>query len=368
MTGNSFVAIGEMLAQFESRPGQAVRNIGHGGDSLAVAATIAHIAEQARLDIHTQYYTALGPIGDLPSDAANAFVCSQGVGSSLIQRLDGRTVGTFVVNYDSRNQIIPDPQTGERFTFTRKESAATQMVSSAIAPTVIESLSTDFDYVYLSSISLSVLCHRPGTRGAAGGDQEKLIELIAKARSNGKTTVLGTNLRSGLWGFKKGMELSHPQKQEALRVQNQTLRHTDIALASLADEQELVFFDGPTPQCDHAGRMHELGVKTVVITNGPGDILISRCEKSNRTQEWVKTFEVKKEEIGNEAGLGDAFAGGYILGDMIGKSPTQAALIGAMMGATALKTTKVIIDQDMLPNMGDILGVQTAAHAPAFKL
>ncbi|MBT4482498.1 MAG: hypothetical protein HOC71_02335 [Candidatus Latescibacteria bacterium] len=353
--GSSIVSIGEMLCQFCKRPGASKQSIGYGGDSLAVVATISHIAKKYTLGIHTQYYTALGPDGDPASDAALDFVLDQGVGADLIQRISGRTVGTFVINYNDYGEIIPDPNTGERFTFVRKESAATQMVSPSVNQQVIESFTTDFDYVYLSLISLAVLRNRPGTRGAGAKDQDKLIEILAQARRNGKVTALSTNLRSGLWGFSKGAELTHPLKQEALSVLSKALEHSDIVLASIADEQELKFYDEDTPQYEHAKRMHNCGVKKVVITDGPRDIFVSWQEDGALKQEWVEIFPVKEEERGNEAGLGDAFTGGFLLGDITGKSPPESARIGALMGATALKCSGSIISKESMPDMDSLL-------------
>ena len=352
---SSIVSIGEMLCQFCKRPGASMQSIGYGGDSLAVVVTISHIANKYALGIHTQYYTALGPNGDPASDTALDFVTDQGVGVDMIQRISGRTLGTFVINYNDYGEVIPDPDTGERFTFVRKESAATQMVSPSVNQQVIESFTTDFDYVYLSLISLAVLCHRPGTRGAGVKDQDRLIEILAQARRNGKVTALNTNLRSGLWGFSKGAELSHPQKREALRVLNKALEQSNIVIASIADEQELEFFDGDTPQYEHSKRIHSYGVKKVAITDGHRDIFVSWLEDGALKQEWVRIFPVKEEERGNEAGLGDAFAGGFLLGDMIGKSPPESARIGAFMGATALKCLGEIISQENLSDMEDLL-------------
>jgi len=353
--GNSIVSIGEMLGQFCKRQGTSKQNIGYGGDSLAVVATISHIASKYGLGIHTQYYTALGPDADPASDEALDFVLGQGVGVDLIQRISGRTVGTFVINYGDNNELIPDPDTGERFIFVRKESAATQMFSPSVNERVIESLSTDFDYVYLSLISLAVLCHRPGTRGAGVKDQDKLIKILAQARRNGKVTALNTNLRSGLWGFSKGAELTHPQKRESLRVLSRAFEQSGIVIASIADEQELEFFDGDTPQYEHARRIHKYGVKKVAITDGPRDIFVSWLEDGALKHEWVKTFPVKDEEKYDETGLGDAFAGGFLLGDMIGKSPPESAVIGALMGATALKSPGAIINQESIPDMENLL-------------
>ncbi|MFC1650153.1 PfkB family carbohydrate kinase [Candidatus Latescibacterota bacterium] len=353
--GKSIVSIGEMLGQFFIRPGASKQNIGFGGDSLAVAATISHISDKYGLGIAPQYYTAVGPEGDSGSDDALDYMAGQGVGIDLVQRIPDRTVGTFVINYNENNEMIPDPDTGERYIFDRLKSAATQMLSSEIDERVMQSLSNDFDYVYLSQISIAVLCHRPGTRGAGADDQNRLIDIFAEARRNGKTTALSTNLRSGLWEFSKGDELTHPQKREALRILDRMLGHSDIVLSSIADEQELEFYDEDTPQYRHAARMHDFGVKKIAMTDGPRDIFVSWYENGVLNQEWVKPFPVKKEDEANDAGTGDAFAGGFVLGDMIGKSPVVSAGIGALMGSTALKCTGAIIDRESIPGIDELL-------------
>ncbi|MFC1538882.1 PfkB family carbohydrate kinase [Candidatus Latescibacterota bacterium] len=350
----SIVSIGEMLAQFFIKPGASKQRIGFGGDTLAVAATISHISDKYGLGIRTQYYTAVGPDGDSLSDEAVNYITEQGVGTGLVQRILGRTVGTFVINYNENNEMVPDPVTGERYTFDRLKSAATQMYSSGVDKQVLNAIYTDFDYVYLSQISVAVLCHRPGTLGAGINDQDRLIDMFAGARSNGKTTVLCTNLRSGLWGFSKGDELTHPQKREALRILDRVLEHSDIVISSIADEQELEFYDEKTPQYRHAARMHEFGVKTIAMTDGPGDIFVSWYENGTLNQEWVKPFPVKNEDEANDAGTGDAFAGGFVLGDMIGKSPVVSASIGAHMGAQALKCSGAIIDRKSIPEINEL--------------
>lgn len=359
----SVVSIGEMLAQFCQWPGRPLQSMGFGGDSLAVVSAVAHIAAKHGLDVRTQYYTAVGPAGDPASEAAVDFIRKQGVGAELVQRLPGRTVGTFVVNYDAAGRGIPDPQTGERYTFVRRDSAATQMMSSAVDPGVLESLATNFDCVYLSLISIAVLCHRPGTRGAGPGEQEALIDILAKARSSGKTTALGTNLRSGLWGFRKGAELAHPQKREALRVLRRSLEHADLVLSNIDDEQELIFCGEGRPQITHARRMHDAGARAVVITDGPRDILVSWTEGASVRREWLPVTPVPEAERGNEAGLGDAFAGGFLLGQMLGKTPPVSARIGSLMGAAALRSHGAIVSRELVPRMDALL----AAAAPKIR-
>jgi 2-dehydro-3-deoxygluconokinase len=348
------VSIGEMLAQYIIRPGTARHNIGFGGDTLAVAATISHISEKYGLDITADYYTALGPGGDPGSDEASAYMAGQGVGTALVRRIPGRTVGTFVINYDENEVMVPDPVTGERYTFDRLSSAATQMFSQDAVESVIRPLTRDFDYVYLSQISVAVLCCRPGTQGAGPLDQDALIDMFASARQNGSTTVLSTNLRSGLWGFSKGDELTHPQKREASRILDRMLGHTDIVLSSIADEQELDYYDNEHPQYRHAARMHEFGVKKIAMTDGPGDIFVSWYENGALNQQWVKPFPVKRVEEANDAGTGDAFAGGFVLGDMIGKSPVESAMVGARMGSAAMKNTGAIVDRENIPDIDEL--------------
>ncbi len=181
-----------------------------------------------------------------------------------------------------------------------------------------------------------------------------MIGLFAEERRNGTTTVLSTNLRSGLWGFRKGDELSHPCKREANRILDRMLGHADIVLSCIAHEQELEYFDDEFPQYRHAERMHDFGVKTIAMTNGPGNIFVSWFEKGELHQEWVKPFHVKKKEEANDAGTGDAFVGGFVLADMIGKSPVESPRIGARLGAAAMKNTGAILDIPHMPVIGEL--------------
>ncbi len=155
------VSIGEMLAQYIVRPGAESENIGFGGDTLAVASAAALISRKYGLGVTADYYTALGLKGDTGSDAAIAFMNAQGVGNGLVKRILGRTIGIFVINYNEHEEMVPDPVTGERYIFDRLTLAATQMISPDTDERIVQSLANDFDYMYISQISVAVLRHRP---------------------------------------------------------------------------------------------------------------------------------------------------------------------------------------------------------------
>ncbi len=168
----------------------------------------------------------------------------ENVDTSLTQRMENRLPGLYYIETDS---------TGERtFYYWRNEAAAKFWLESEQSAAICEELA-NFDYLYLSGISLAILS--PTSR-------EKLLSLLRECRANGGKVIFDNNYRPRLWA----------SKEETQQVYQQMLECTDIAFLTLDDEDALW---GQQPVEDVIARTHNAGVKEVVVKRGADSCLVS---------------------------------------------------------------------------------------------
>ena len=223
--------IGECMIELSEKGADVKR--GFGGDTLNTSVYIARQVDPAALTVH--YVTALGT--DSFSQQMLDAWHGENVDTSLTQRMENRLPGLYYIETDS---------TGERtFYYWRNEAAAKFWLESEQSAAICEELA-NFDYLYLSGISLAILS--PTSR-------EKLLSLLRECRANGGKVIFDNNYRPRLWA----------SKEETQQVYQQMLECTDIAFLTLDDEDALW---GQQPVEDVIARTHNAGVKEVVVKRG----------------------------------------------------------------------------------------------------
>ena len=230
--------IGECMIELSEKGADVKR--GFGGDTLNTSVYIARQVDPAALTVH--YVTALGT--DSFSQQMLDAWHGENVDTSLTQRMENRLPGLYYIETDS---------TGERtFYYWRNEAAAKFWLESEQSAAICEELA-NFDYLYLSGISLAILS--PTSR-------EKLLSLLRECRANGGKVIFDNNYRPRLWA----------SKEETQQVYQQMLECTDIAFLTLDDEDALW---GQQPVEDVIARTHNAGVKEVVVKRGADSCLVS---------------------------------------------------------------------------------------------
>ena len=146
----------------------------------------------------------------------------------------------------------PTAPASVRSTTGENEAAAKFWLESEQSAAICEELA-NFDYLYLSGISLAILS--PTSR-------EKLLSLLRECRANGGKVIFDNNYRPRLWA----------SKEETQQVYQQMLECTDIAFLTLDDEDALW---GQQPVEDVIARTHNAGVKEVVVKRGADSCLVS---------------------------------------------------------------------------------------------
>ena len=311
MTGDEkrFAAIGECMIEL-SDLGDGNMTLAFGGDTLNTSVYLARLG--ARAGIAVDYVTALGD--DPYSDQMIVGWRKEGVGTELVARLPGRLPGLYAIRTDTA---------GERsFYYWRSAAAARDLFKSAAAGGLAERLG-GHDMLYLSGITLSILDN--DSRAA-------LMALVRQARGNGARIAFDSNYRPRGW----------PDTAEAQAVMNQMLRHVDIALPTLDDEQAL-FGVADADACIE--RMAALGVAEIVVKNGPQACAI----RHDGRRVDVETDAVATPV--DTTAAGDSFNAGYLATRLGGGDPEAAARNGHRLATEVIRHRGAIIPAAAMPDV-----------------
>ncbi|MBI1219403.1 MAG: sugar kinase [Rhodobacteraceae bacterium] len=210
-------------------PGQTDPRIAYAGDTLNTAVYLQRaLGPLGRVS----YITAMGT--DPFSDAALAFMASEGLDTSRIARDPMRLPGLYAITTDAQ---------GERsFHYWREASAARQMFQGPEGFAALDG----FDVIYLSAITLAIL--PPAVRAA-------LAARLAALREGGTRVAFDSNWRPRLW----------PSVEAGREWVARFWRLTDIGLPSVDDEQALF---GETDEAATLARLRGYGLRDGALKRG----------------------------------------------------------------------------------------------------
>lgn len=300
-------AIGECMIEFAAIDPQTYQRH-FAGDTLNMAIYFARACDHQSMEI--DYVTALGD--DPFSDEMLASWQKEGIAVTAVYRMKNRLPGLYIIQNDDR---------GERhFYYYRSQSPAREMFTGEAGDYISQSLMY-FNTIYFSGVTLAIFYEKV---------RDKFFEAIAKAQANGAQIVFDTNFRASLW----------PDLATAKIVIQKAQHHTAIALPSFEDEQML--FGDKSPN-ETAARLHQWGVKEVVIKLGEVGYLIS----TEQGQEHIKVNPVAK--VIDATGAGDSFNGTYLALRLQGSSPLEAAKKAAEIAAVVITHRGAIIPKQFMP-------------------
>ncbi|WP_113627087.1 2-dehydro-3-deoxygluconokinase [Pectobacterium peruviense] len=309
MTTTNIAVIGECMIEL-SQKGTDL-NRGFGGDTLNTAVYIARQVDADKLGVH--YVTALGT--DSFSTEMVAAWQKEGVKTDLIQRLDNKLPGLYFIETDD---------SGERtFYYWRNDAAARYWLDSPEAEKIGQALA-QFDYLYLSGISLAIL---------NAESRQRLLALLRACRANGGKVIFDNNYRPRLW----------QSKEETQQSYTDILSCTDIAFLTLDDEDMLW---GTKPLEAVLERTHGLGVSEVVIKRGANSCIVS--ERGQALVD-VPAIKLSKEKVVDTTAAGDSFSAGYLAVRLNGGSTQEAAERGHLTASTVIQYRGAIIPLEAMP-------------------
>ena len=312
MPTRKIAVIGECMIELSQKGAEVSR--GFGGDTLNTSVYIARQVPEEKLEVH--YVTALGE--DSFSQQMLDAWHDEHVRTDLTQRLEHRLPGLYYIETDA---------SGERtFYYWRNEAAARFWLESEQAEAICAELA-QFDYLYLSGISLAIL---------NSASREKLMALLEKARANGCRVIFDNNYRPRLWA----------SKEETQKVYQQMLSHTDIAFLTL-DDEDLLW--GEKPAEEVIARTQAAGVQEVVIKRGAESCLVAI--QGEATLE-VPAVKLPKEKVVDTTAAGDSFSAGYLSVRLTGGSAEEAAKRGHLTASTVIQYRGAIIPKSAMPYGG----------------
>lgn len=282
------VCIGECMVEMTPLAERGTYRMGFAGDTLNTAWYLARLlCDRAQVS----YFTAIGTDGI--SDQMLTFLEEENIGTRTIQRRTDRTLGLYMIQL----------QDGERsFSYWRGQSAARTLAQSR--PDLDAALQ-DADIAYFSGITLAIL---------SDWDRETLLRALDRFSAAGGEIVFDPNLRPKLWPDANGM----------VNAIMQAAKLSDIVLPSFDDEA--TWFGDQTPLAT-AERYASQGACTVVVKNGPGEIVLLNDREISR---FTPT---PMDDVVDTTAAGDSFNAGFLAGRIVGQSLEKAVATAAALAA-----------------------------------
>ncbi|MCD7042571.1 MULTISPECIES: sugar kinase [Pseudomonas] len=281
-----------------------------GGDTLNAAVYLCRLTPSVR--IVTDYVTAIG--ADSFSDAMRQLWRDEGVGDQHVRVIEDALPGLYFIQTDTQGE--------RRFLYWRGEAAARSMFDGPEADAVLHALS-DYDYIYLSGISLAIL--------TASG-RERLMRALCLARESGTRIVFDNNYRPHLW----------PDAQAARQAYGDMLRLTDLALITWEDDAALFGY------ADVEALFHtyaDFGVGEVAVKRGMASCLI-QCASGR-----VEVPADQVQHVVDTTAAGDSFSAAYLACRLQGGDPQLAARWGHRLAAQVIQHRGALIPSAAMPSL-----------------
>lgn len=310
MTTRKKIALfGECMIELRGDvPGTMVR--GFGGDTLNTAIYLARADSADALQVC--YATALGM--DAYSDDMLTQWAEEGIDTSLVDRLDGRLPGLYMIDVDSQGE--------RRFSYWRKDSAATAYFDAASTP--LEASADGLDGFYFSGISLAILS--PAAR-------QRVFAVAARVTQCGGRVIFDNNYRPNLW----------PDVTVARQCFDQAFALADIALVTLDDEMQR----HPELDAEQAvARCVASDASEVVIKRGGLPTILHT--KGVATE--IPTVKVAR--VVDTTAAGDSFAGAYLASRFGGASAVQSVQAGNAVAALVIQHQGAIVPKALWQGNG----------------
>ena len=291
--------IGECMIELSQQSGNT--HLAFGGDTLNTAVYLARLLYSKQFSVY--YVTALGT--DPYSEDMLQQWKEENLQTDLVQKLHDKLPGLYAIVTDSY---------GERsFYYWRNDSAARYWLKTEQSNHILAQL-LEFDYLYLSGISLAILEH---------DSLQKLFEFIAQFKQRGGKLIFDNNYRPRLW--------QHQEK--AQKAYRQILSYTDIAFLTLDDEEKLWGHKDLNIVIQHAV---SLGVREVVIKRGADS-----CIVQNKARYDIPDQKVK--QVIDTTAAGDSFSAGYLSARLQGLDEVASGQEGHKIASKVIQYPGAII-------------------------
>jgi 2-dehydro-3-deoxygluconokinase len=304
--------IGECMIELNGSPFGEMHQ-SYGGDTLNAAIYLNRCLQDDTTRSHvtrTSYVTSLGT--DPISEEMISRWEKEGISTDLVLRDENRNPGLYLIQLDDK---------GERnFLYWRNDSAARYMIQHPNFRQLKQELRS-VDMVFFSGISLAILPYQ---------DQIDLLSFLEELRNQGVEVTFDSNYRPNLW-------TSIFAAKEVYQLAYQV---TDIALVTFEDEQLLW---GDTKPQETISRLHNLGVKTVIVKLGAEGCLVSERLGSSTTHIATSPVDI----VVDSTSAGDSFNGGFLSCYLSGGSVVASCHQGNALARLVIQHHGAIIPKEM---------------------
>mgnify|MGYP006196087013 CR=1 FL=1 len=310
------VIMGECMVELY----QLVDNVYHQNFAGDVFNTAVYLKRTCENPVDVQFFTAVGT--DLISDKLVRAVEREKIDTSLMLRTKTARPGLYMINTDAF---------GERsFVYWRDSSAAKQSLVLFRQHNTIADL-LPADVFYFSGISLAIL---------SLDDRTYLFALIKELKAQGVQIVFDPNYRPALW----------PDAEICRANFDQAYALSDIALPGLDDHKVLY---GSTSAADVLAQLQKLGVKEIIVKNGPAGVL----GYSDGNSFQSPAVPVKK--VIDTTAAGDSFNGGYLASRLNGLSPLASCQYAAALASFVVEHTGAIVTKEQFRSFSGRFNLNT---------
>lgn len=286
--------IGECMIEVVDQ-GDGTARLGFGGDVFNTAAYLVRSARQSASSYpRVEFVTVTGD--DDYSRQMRALWRRHGVRDDHAPALPGELPGLYLVRRDAA---------GERTLCHYRSASAARRLFGPDQPAAIDDALAACDVLYFSAITLSII---------PADARRRLAALLDAARARGGRVMFDSNYRASGW----------ESPRQAREVIAAILPHVDVALPTLADDQQ-VFGDADAGAC--ARRLRAAGVPEVVVKVGARGCLVVGEDGA------VLVPAVENVAVVDTTAAGDAFNGAYIAARLDGAPPPEAAAAGNRLAA-----------------------------------
>lgn len=236
---------------------------------------------------------------------------SEGLSTEFVARSPISPLGVYAISTD---------QHGERsFTYWRKGSAASQMMSLIDQPGIIAQ-ADDIDVVYFSGISLAILSEE---------DKGKLLDFIKQLKAQGVKVAFDPNYRPKMW-----LSTEH-----AIDWANQAYAISDIVFPGLEDHQDMFGHQTKEAIVDYFAQFN---ASEIIVKCGKDGVYAYGTEGESHLP-----FTPAPKQIDSTA-AGDSFAGTYLGARSLGKSVAESVAAAADVARIVVQHPGAIIDKSLL--------------------
>ncbi len=321
-----------------------VETTGFAGDMAPNMASYARMAADAlgvKCDIDV--LTAVGPLGDGPSDAAIQDLQNRGLGiHPATRRIPGKTLGSVTNLKTAGGETHP-----EKVQMDRQQSAFRDVLNDA-SDDDLRDMVKGYSHVVVSGIPLA--CVR---------EREKLVKLLqfAKAQEPPSKIVVSTNLRPANWkmpdkDYPEGTPQDEAWKSKARHWLDQIVPMADMVFANTTDENA-IRQNGASEAV--AATLRTINPSAdIVVTDDDKPIFVRSCHPVMHEDVSAEVPVAKAGPVLDTTGAGDSLAATVLISTLKQPNLRTAVERGTHVAA------QVIGFKGALPEVGKTLSFDTA--------